>query len=124
MRLSLHPEGLAPRIANVEEWQAHLLGRLRREVALTADPALAELLQEVAGFPAGESFELHGSEPEIAVPLRVRAGAGDGGEQLSFFSTVAMFGTAIDVTVAELSIEAFFPADARTAAALRTLPLT
>ncbi len=120
LRLSLHPNGLAPRIANLGEWRAHLLGRLRRELALTADPALAELLEEVGGFPAGEPFELHGSESGIAVPLRVHTGE----QELSFLSTVVTFGTAIDVTVAELSIEAFFPADAATATALRALPLT
>ena len=120
LRLSLHPDGLAPRIANLGEWRAHLLDRLRREVALTADPVLAELLEEVSDFPGGEPFELPGSEPGIAVPLRVRTGDAE----LRFFSTVATFGTAIDVTVAELSIEAFFPADAPTAAALRALPLT
>lgn len=120
LRLSLHPDGLAPRIANLGEWRAHLLGRLRREVALTADPALTALLEELSAFPGGGPFEPPGAEPGIAVPLRVR---GERGE-LSFFSTVATFGTAIDVTVAELSIEAFFPADAETAAALRALPLT
>jgi transcriptional regulator with XRE-family HTH domain len=118
LRLSLHPEGLAPRIANLGEWRAHLLDRLRREVALTADPALAELYAEVSAYPGGESFELHG--PGIAVPLRLRAGE----EELRFFSTIATFGTAIDVTLAELSIEAFFPADASTAGALRALPQT
>jgi transcriptional regulator with XRE-family HTH domain len=120
LRLSLHPEGIAPRIANLGEWRAHLLDRLRREVALTADPVLAELQEEVSAYPGGEPFELHGPAPGIAVPLRVRAGDGE----LSFFSTVATFGTAIDVTLAELSIEAFFPADAETSAALRALPQT
>jgi transcriptional regulator with XRE-family HTH domain len=114
LRLSLHPEGLAPRIANLAEWRAHLLDRLRREVALTADPSLAELQEEISAYPGGE-MELHGPARGIAVPLRLRA---DGGGELRFFSTVATFGTAIDVTLAELSIEAFFPADAETAAAL------
>jgi transcriptional regulator with XRE-family HTH domain len=114
LRVSLHPDGLAPRIANLAEWRAHLLERLRREVALTADPVLADLQAELSAFPGGEA-ELDGPARGIAVPLRLR---GDGGE-LRFFSTVATFGTAIDVTLAELSIEAFFPADAETAAALR-----
>jgi transcriptional regulator with XRE-family HTH domain len=118
VRLSLDPRGLAPRIANLDEWRAHLLDRLRREVALTADPRLAELHDEVAAYPGGEAFEEGAPPLGIAVPLRLR---GDGGE-LRFFSTVATFGTAIDVTLAELSIEAFFPADADTAAALRALP--
>ena len=121
LRLSLHPEGLAPRIANLGEWRAHLLDRLRREVALTADPSLAALLEELLGYPGGEAIEEHGGPPlGIAVPLRLRAGDGE----LRFFSTVATFGTAIDVTLAELSIEAFFPADAETAEALRALPRT
>jgi transcriptional regulator with XRE-family HTH domain len=118
LRLSLHPDGLAPRIVNLGEWRAHLLDRLAREVALTADPRLTELQEELAGYPAGEPFEVHG--PGIAVPLRLRAGDAE----LSFFSTVATFGTAIDVTLAELSIEAFFPADTETAEVLRALPGT
>ncbi|MGH2968860.1 MAG: helix-turn-helix domain-containing protein [Solirubrobacteraceae bacterium] len=116
LRISLHPEGLAPRIANLAEWRAHLLDRLRREVAATADARLAALREEVAAYPspAAPAPELP-ARGAIAVPLRLRAGDGE----LTFFSTVATFGTAIDVTVAELSIEAFFPADAATAAALR-----
>ncbi len=117
LRLSLHPDGLAPRIANLGEWRAHLLDRLRREVALTADPALAELLEEAEAYP-GEPAPAT-AEHAIAVPLRLRTEAGE----LSFLSTVATFGTAIDVTVAELSIEAFLPADEATATALRALPL-
>jgi transcriptional regulator with XRE-family HTH domain len=107
LRISLHPDGLAPRIENLAEWRAHLLGRLRRELVVTADPRLAALLDEAEGYPGGE---LATSEHAIAVPLRL------GG--LSFLSTVATFGTAVDVTVAELSIEAFLPADERTAAQL------
>jgi hypothetical protein len=118
LRLSLHPDGLAPRIVNLGEWRAHLLDRLAREVALTADPRLAELQEELSEYPAGEPFEVPG--PGIAVPLRLRAGDAE----LSFFSTVATFGTAIDVTLAELSIEAFFPADTETAEVLRALPGT
>src|SRR5688500_6624033 len=112
LRVSLHPDGMAPRIANLAEWRGHLLDRLRREVAATADGRLGELLEEVSGYPAPPA-----AAPErpargaIAVPLRLH----DGDRELAFFSTVATFGTAVDVTVAELSIEAFFPADARTA---------
>jgi transcriptional regulator with XRE-family HTH domain len=108
LRISLHPDGLAPRIENLAEWRGHLLGRLRREVVVTADPRLAALLDEVEGYPGGEA---PAPEHAVAVPLRI-----DG---LSFLSTVATFGTAIDVTVAELSIEAFLPADGATAAYLR-----
>ena len=119
LKVSLHPDGMAPRIVNLAEWRAHLLDRLRREVAASGDERLAALLAEVSAYPApaGEEPDVP-SRGAIAVPLRIRAGAGE----LAFISTVATFGTAIDVTVAELSIEAFFPADAATAAALRSLP--
>jgi transcriptional regulator with XRE-family HTH domain len=118
LRLSLHPEGLAPRIANLAEWRAHLLDRLGREAVTSGDPALAALHEELAAYPCDEPA--HSPDLEagaIAVPLRLRH---DGGE-LSFISTVTTFGTALDVTVSELSIESFFPADAKTAEALRTL---
>jgi transcriptional regulator with XRE-family HTH domain len=114
LKVSLHPDGMAPRIANLAEWRGHLLDRLSREVAATGDTRLAALLEEVSAYPAPDD-DRRGSESDIAVPLRLRAGDGE----LSFISTVATFGTAVDVTVAELSIEAFFPADAATAAALR-----
>jgi transcriptional regulator with XRE-family HTH domain len=118
LRLALHPRGTADRIANLGEVRAHLLDRLRRHAALTADPRLAALYDELAAYPApaGE----HGtSAGEIAIPLRLRAP--EGSAELRLFSTIATFGTALDVTVAELAIEAFFPADAETAAALREL---
>lgn len=120
LRVSLHPEGMAPRIANLAEWRGHLLDRLRREVTATADVRLADLLAELEGYPRP-----HASAPPrppqgaIAVPLVLRHDE----RELTFFSTVATFGTAVDVTVAELSIEAFFPADAATAAYLhQSLP--
>jgi transcriptional regulator with XRE-family HTH domain len=112
LRVSLHPEGMAPRIANLAEWRGHLLDRLRREVTATADGRLAELLAELEGYPhPREASPPRPAQGAIAVPLVLRHGDQD----LSFFSTVATFGTAVDVTVAELSIEAFFPADSRTA---------
>jgi transcriptional regulator with XRE-family HTH domain len=122
LRVSLHPDGMAPRVANLAEWRGHLLDRLRREVTATADPRLAELLDELEGYPAPRgSAPARPSQGAIAVPLVLR----HEGRELSFFSTVATFGTAVDVTVAELSIEAFFPADAETAAFLhRSLPRT
>jgi transcriptional regulator with XRE-family HTH domain len=112
LRVSLHPEGVAPRIANLGEWRRHLLDRLERQIALTGDPALASLLDELQAYPAPEHAP---GEPEIAVPLRLRSGAGE----LSFISTVATFGTAVEITASELSIESFFPADEQTAAAVR-----
>ena len=117
LRLSLHPQGVAPRIVNLGEWRAHLLSRLRREVAVTADPDLTELLDELREYPCDDpAGNVEVPRPgEVVVPLRIRTEAG----QLSFFGTVATFGTPLDVTVAELSIESFFPADPQTAAALR-----
>jgi len=116
LRVSLHPEGMAPRIANLAEWSAHLLTRLRREAALTADPELERLHDELAGYPGVAAEPPPDALPgdEVVLPLRLR---GAGGE-LAFFSTISTFGTAVDVTLAELSIEAFYPADARTANAL------
>ncbi|WP_245992747.1 helix-turn-helix domain-containing protein [Prauserella muralis] len=119
LRATLHPDGMAPRIVNLGEWRAHLLGRLRREVAATADPALAALLAELRDYPcASPAPEVEIPGPgDLLVPLRLRHGQGE----LSFFSTVATFGTPLDVTLAELSIESFYPADDPTAAVLRAL---
>jgi transcriptional regulator with XRE-family HTH domain len=112
LRLSLHPEGLAPRIANLPQWRAHLLHRLGREAHLTGDPGLAALHRELAALPGGSDR----STPDgIAVPLRLRTDDG----VLSFLSTVTTFGTAVDLTAAELSVEAFLPADEVTAEVLR-----
>ena len=110
LRVSLHPDGMAPRILNYGEWRGHLLDRLHRQVALTGDDRLAALYAEISAYP-GETAEVHGPGGEIAVPLRYDAG----GRELAFFSTIATFGTPVDITLAELSIEAFFPADRSTA---------
>jgi transcriptional regulator with XRE-family HTH domain len=116
LRLSLHPQGVAPRIVNLGEWRAHLLSRLRREIAVTADAELGELYDELRDYPTGDAPDVEIPGPgEVVVPLRIRTDAGE----LSFFGTVATFGTPMDVTVAELSIESFFPADPQTADALR-----
>ncbi|GAA0398751.1 helix-turn-helix transcriptional regulator [Microbispora corallina] len=117
LRASLHPEGLAPHIVNLGEWRAHLLGRLRRQIAVTADPRLGELYKELCDYPCDQpepEVELPGPG-DILVPLRVRRA----GRELSFFSIVATFGTPLDVTVSELMIESFYPADPDTAAYLR-----
>lgn len=117
MRIALHPKGLAPRIVNLGEWRAHLLGRLRRQAARTADPALAQLYDELCTYPCDQpepEVELPGPG-DIVVPLRIRYGD----RELAFFSTVTTFGTPLDITVAELAIESFFPADAATASLLR-----
>jgi transcriptional regulator with XRE-family HTH domain len=116
LRLSLHPDGIAPRIVNLAEWRSHLLDRLGRQAVSSGDPALAALFEELSGLPGGgpaEAFDP--ASAEVAVPLRLRAGDGE----LAFLSTNTTFGTAVDITVAELSIESFFPADAATAEAMR-----
>jgi transcriptional regulator with XRE-family HTH domain len=114
MRVALHPEGVAPRILNLGEWRAHLLERLGRQVALTGDSAVRTLLEELSAYPAPEYDEPH-HDLGVFVPLRVRTSEGE----LEFFSTIATFGTAVDITVAELSIESFFPANEQTREAMR-----
>jgi transcriptional regulator with XRE-family HTH domain len=122
LRVSLHPDGMASRIVNLGEWRAHLFGRLRRQIALTADPGLAELYEELRAYPCDQpepDVEVPGPG-DVVVPLRFRLD----GRELSFLSIMASFGTPLDVTVSELAIESFFPADPGTASALRShLPL-
>src|SRR5262249_42217491 len=122
IRLSLHPAGLAPRIANYVEWRAHLLARLRRQIDLSADPVLAELLREIATYPPPSGARDSKPVPvraytEVAVPFQLVT---DGG-LLTFFSTTTIFGTPIDITVAELALESFFPANTATADAMRRI---
>lgn len=112
-RLGLHPEGLAPRVRNMGEYSHHLLSRLQREVVLSGDPGLADLLAEVRGYPDLTHPSTVDVDPARMLFLPMELTTADGVD-LSFFSTVATFGTALDVTVAELSIEAFYPADDRT----------
>jgi transcriptional regulator with XRE-family HTH domain len=123
VRLGLHPDGLAPRTENFAEFSDHLLMRLRRQLVASADPGLEALYEEVRRYP--DVVEGGVDQNELAnllfVPLRIRR---DDGTVLSFFSTLATFGTALDVTLAELTIESFFPADPETAAALRTMSAT
>jgi len=116
LRVALHPDGLAPRILNLAEWRAHLLERLGRQAVSSGDPALATLYDELAAYPGGRSPAAHAPEPsELAVTLRIRAAGAD----LAFISTITSFGTATEVTLSELAIESFFPADAATAEVLR-----
>jgi hypothetical protein len=117
LRLALHPDGLAPRIRNLGEWRGHLLARLRREVAVTADAGLTELLDELRGYPCDQPEAEVPAPGEVAAQLRIDTALGE----LTFFGTVATFGTPLDVTVAELSIESFFPANPETAKALRAV---
>ncbi len=116
LRVSLHPDRMAPQIVNLGEWRAHLLGRLRRQVVLTADPELVRLLNELRAYPCNQpepEIEIPGPG-DIFVPLHIRYE----GRELAFFSTVSTFGTPLDVTVSELAIESFFPADPETASVL------
>lgn len=118
LRVSLHPDGIAPRIVNFEEWSAHLLHRLRRQFVLTRDADVGALYEELRGFPNVAADDAHVEAEDagaLAVPFVLRAGDGE----LRFLSTVTTFGTAVDITLAELSIEAFLPADDATASALR-----
>ena len=110
LRASLHPNGLAPRIANLGQWKAHLLERLARQAAITGDPALRALHAELAAYPA-PAGDAGAPASDVVVPLRLRIPGGE----LRFFSTVTTFGTPVDITVEELSIESFFPAEAATA---------
>lgn len=122
LRLSLHPAGLASRIANLAEWRAHLLARLRRQIDASADPVLSELARELSAYPVPETPESRGagSAPDYAgviVPLQLQTAAGT----LSFLSTTTIFGTPVDITLSEIALESFFPADAATGEALRRL---
>jgi transcriptional regulator with XRE-family HTH domain len=114
LRLSLHPDGLAPRVVNLAQWRGHLLERVRRRADQTADTRLHELYEELRGYPGG-------LEPargnDVVVPMRLQHPAGE----LSFFSIAATVQTAADVTVDELEIESFYPADAQTAERLRRM---
>lgn len=112
LRLSLHPDGMAPRIVNLAQWRAHLLEQVHRRAVQTGDSRLEELEQELRDYPGGEEG-LPGAS-DVVLPLQLRAGD----QILSLFSIEARVGTAADVTVEELSIETFYPADAATARAL------
>lgn len=114
LRLGLHPDGIAPRVANLPEWRAHILERLRRQVEQTADTALLALLDELRSLPGGGPLRVDHAAGAVAVPLRLRTEAGE----LAFLSTTTVFGTPVDVTLSELAIEAFLPADETTAEAL------
>jgi transcriptional regulator with XRE-family HTH domain len=120
LRLSLHPQGVAPRIVNLGQWRHHLFERLRQQIQATGDPVLQALEQELRGYPVpaeAEATRLAGEVLGVAMPLQIRTPAG----VLAFISTVTVFGTPVDVTLQELALETFFPADRPTADALREL---
>jgi transcriptional regulator with XRE-family HTH domain len=118
LRLSLHPDGLAPRIRNLRAWRAHLLERLQRQIQATADAELTDLWRELSEYPAPARGAGGGDEDDhagIAVPLELDTDAG----VMAFISTTTVFGTPVDITLSELALETFFPADERTAELLR-----
>lgn len=121
LRIALHPDGLAPQIVNYEEWRTHICQRLARQVETSADPVLAALLAELSAYDrqanANDNDSGTGSVSDIAVPLVLDTVAG----RLSFISTTTVFGSPLDITLSELAIEAFFPADRTTGEALRGL---
>jgi transcriptional regulator with XRE-family HTH domain len=122
LRLSLHPQGLAPRIANLPQWRSHLFHRLRQQVTASGDRVLAALAEELQGYPGGESEaaeQLH-VDTGVYVPLQLRTAVG----LLSFISIITVFGTPTDITLSELALETFFPADDGTALALQQLAAT
>lgn len=119
LRLTLHPRGLAPQIVNLREWRDHLLMRLHRQNAALADPAISELEEELAAYPSGPraASGLHPDTALIAQPMRIRMGDA----VLSFISTSSVFGTPLDITLSEIALEMFFPADAETAAFMQRM---
>ena len=119
IRISLHPDGLAPNIVNFEEYAAHTVDRLRRQLAASGDRDLAALLDEVLTYPR-VSDAAHGHRPPAGVVLPVQFRHPDG-SVLSFFTTMTVFGAPLDITLAELAVESFFPADEFTADAVRAM---
>ena len=120
LRLSLHPRGLAPKIVNIAQWRDHLFERLRQQIQATGDEVLGELLQELRGYPVpdgAEDLNLEGEHLGVVMPFKFRTSHG----VLSFISTTTIFGTPVDVTLQELAMETFFPADALTGEVLRRL---
>ncbi len=114
LRLTLHPRGLAGRIANLREWREHLLARLRRQIEVSADAVLINLLEELSSYPVhtqGKDLKAAAIDyAGVAVPFQLTTEMG----VLSFLSTTTVFGTPVDITLSELALESFFPADART----------
>jgi transcriptional regulator with XRE-family HTH domain len=121
LRLALHPDGMALRTANLVEWRAHLLERLHRQCEATADAQLIALHEELKRYPVPARS---GPPPKISesvvVPFQLRMG----NDVLSFISTTMVFGTPVDITLSELALETFFPADAATAEKLREIART
>ncbi|WP_448951319.1 helix-turn-helix domain-containing protein [Labrys neptuniae] len=120
LRLGLHPDGLAPHTVNLPEWREHLIERLRQQIAASGDQTLAALLEELSSYPVPKTrakprADLGG----IVVPFELQTPQG----LLSFFSTTTVFGTPVDITLSELALECFYPANAETAEILKRTPL-
>jgi hypothetical protein len=110
---------LAPRIVNLGQWRAHLLARLRQQVIASADPVLAALVDELRGYPAPVGSHDDDVEASVIVPMVLATPMGT----LSFISTTTVFGTPVEITLSELALETFFPADAKTGEILRSMAL-
>jgi transcriptional regulator with XRE-family HTH domain len=117
LRLAFHPEGLAPRTVNLPEWAAHLLERLHRQCEATADPELIKLYQDLKSYPIPARAAPLAPDNNVALPFKLRLN----GEVLSFISTTMVFGTPVDITLQELALETFFPADELTAERMRQM---
>jgi transcriptional regulator with XRE-family HTH domain len=115
LRLTLHPDGLAPRITNLAEWRGHLLSRLHRQIDATADPTLIALVREISQYPGGGAYDSR--DRTIAIPFRIHVGD----RLLSFYSMTTVFGAPLDLTLAELALEFFIPSDAATVEAVRAM---
>jgi len=121
LRLSLHPQGLAPRILNLVQWREHLFERLQQQIRATGDAQLAALLDELRAYPvpgAGQDRRLDGELLGVAMPFLFQPSHGP---LLRLISTTTVFGSPVDVTLQELALETFFPGDEASAAALREL---
>ncbi len=119
LRVLLHPGGLAPHIVNLARWKAHVLWRLNQQIDITCDPKLIALEKELAAYPAPPSIKGKAWEEAdaIALPFELKIG----GQMLSFITTTTVFGTPAEVTLSELAVEAFFPSNPETAAAMQAM---
>lgn len=120
LHLSLHPEGLAPRIINLNQWRRHLFERLRQQIHVTGDAALVTLLAELQAYPGQsgpEAADLAGEHPGVLMPFKYQTDHG----VLTLISTVTVFGSPVDITLQEMALETFFPGDAFTREALQQL---
>jgi transcriptional regulator with XRE-family HTH domain len=117
LRIALHPDGMASRISNYADWSGYVLSRLHRDLETTRDPDLESLYEELVAYP-GVTTENDHADPPSANDIMLLHELRLDDTQLSLFCTFTTFGTARDVTLAELTIVAFYPADPQTAAAL------